>query len=73
MKGIFSLSNFLALKYWFDRLEFEFEIEAGWYVLPDYQVKNWNIATTIWISYNFQIQKPIIYAEAIWGNTENIS
>ena len=32
-----------------------------------YQVKN--IATNIWILYNFQIQKRILSAETIWGNT----
>ena len=34
-----------------------------------YQVKNWNNAATIWIGYNFQIQKIIVSAETIWGNT----
>ena len=33
-----------------------------------YQVINWNIAATIWIGSNFQIQKRIVFAETIWGN-----
>ena len=31
--------------------------------------KNLNIAATIWIDYNFQIQKKVVTADTIWGNT----
>ena len=31
-------------------------------------VKNWNIAATIWVGYNVQIQKRIVSAETMWGN-----
>ena len=34
-----------------------------------YEVKKWNIAATIWICYNLQIQKRVVSAETIWGNT----
>ena len=38
----------------------------------DYQYlykKNWNIAATIWIQYNFQTQKRAVSAATIWRNT----
>jgi hypothetical protein len=73
--------NFIIKKGLFYANFFEFEVKSyspfflvasSLSILCSLLGKKLKFAVTIWVFYNFQIQKRIVSAETIWGNTVSI-